>query len=65
MSVEELKKRIVALSPDEQSELSVFLSHVRRRSDPEYLKLMAARSADRDPSHWLPIEEVERRLGEK
>jgi hypothetical protein len=65
MSFEELKKSIVSLSPEEQSELSAFLWHLRHRSDPEYLQLMAARSADRDPSHWLTIEEFERRLDEK
>lgn len=65
MSVEEIKESIVSLSPDEQSELSAFLTHVRVRSDAEYLRLMEVRSGDRDPSHWLSLEEVERRLDEK
>jgi hypothetical protein len=65
MTVEEIKKRIVSLSPDEQSEISVFLSHLRGSSDPEYRRLVQERLADRDPSHWLTIEEFERRLDEK
>ena len=65
MSFEELKQRIGSLSPEEQSEVSAFLWHLRHKSDPEYLALMEARSADRDPSHWLTLEEFERRLDEK
>jgi hypothetical protein len=64
VSVEEIKQRIVALSSDEQTELSAFLFHLRRRSDPEYRQIVEARLADRDPSHWLTIEEFEGRLDE-
>ncbi|HEV7401793.1 MAG TPA: hypothetical protein VGO11_02660 [Chthoniobacteraceae bacterium] len=65
MSVEEIKQRIVSLSSEEQSELSAFLFHLRHRSDPERLRVAEERLADRDPSHWLTIEEFERRLDEK
>ena len=65
MSVEELKQRIVSLTGEEQSELSAFLQHLRHRSDPEHRRLVEQRLADRDPSHWLTIEEFERRLDER
>lgn len=62
MNVEEIKQRIVSLSGDEQNELSAFLFHLRHRGDPADIQKAEERLADRDPSHWLTIDEFERRL---
>ncbi len=65
MSVEELKKVLSCLSAAEQSEVSAFLFYLRHRTDAAYQTELAARMADRDPSHWLTPEEFEKRLDAK
>ena len=65
MSVEEIKHRIAALSPVEQSEVSAFLFHLRHSSDPEYQEGVESRLSDGDAAHWLTPEEFERQLDQK
>jgi hypothetical protein len=62
MSVEELKKALTSLSRAEQNEISAFLFHLRHRADAAYQAELAARIADKDPTHWLTPEEFEKRL---
>jgi hypothetical protein len=65
MSVEELKKTVAMLSPQEQKELTAFLFHLRHRGDTTYQETLTARMGDKDPSHWLTPEEFEKRLEKK
>ena len=65
MSVEELKKTMATLSPDQQAELSAFLFQLRHKGDAEYQQAVARRMKDKDPSHWLTPEEFEKRLDAK
>ena len=65
MSVEDIKHSIASLSSTEQSEVSAFLFHLRRASDPEYQELVASRLSDGDTAHWLTPEEFERKLDQK
>ena len=65
MSVEELKKTVATLSPQEQNELTAFLFHLRHRRNAAYQATLTARMGDKDPSHWLTPEEFEKRLDTK
>jgi len=65
MSVEEIKRSIASLSPQEQSEVSAFLFHLRHRSDPEYQERVNERLADRNPANWLTPEQFEQELDQK
>ena len=65
MSIEQLKKEIAALRPKQQAELRNYLGHLKRVNDPEYKRLLAERRDDKDPRHWLTLEEVEKRLSRK
>ena len=65
MSVEEIKNSLTALSQDERNQVSAYLVHLRNASDPEYQDEIATRLADKDPSHWLTLEEFERRLEQR
>ena len=65
MSVEEIKNQLVALSPDERNQVSAYLLHLRDSADPDYQAEISARLNDKDPSHWLTLEEFERRLDQK
>ncbi len=65
MSFAEIKDSLVALPPEERDKASAFLGYLRRGSDPEYRAELAHRSANKDPSYWLTLEEVERRLDQE
>jgi hypothetical protein len=65
MSVRELKKELSALSEAERAEVSAFLFHLRRASDPHYQATLQRRMDDKDPSHWLTVDEFEKRLGKE
>ena len=53
MSVEEIKKGLLALSEAEQSEVTAFLFHIRHSHNPDY------------QSHWVTPEEFERQLNQR
>ena len=59
MSVEQIKRQIVELSPDERDQVSAYLAHLRRAADPEYKKFLADQLDDKDPTHWLTAEEFD------
>jgi hypothetical protein len=61
MSVEQIKSSIASLSPEERSEVSAFIFHLRHASDPEYQNRVESRLTDTDPAHWLSPEEFEQR----
>ena len=63
MSVERIKRELAELSPAEWDQVTNYVAHLRRVADPEYRKLLADRLDDKDPTHWLTLEEFERRLG--
>lgn len=62
MTIQQLKKEAAALSPRKQAELAAYLVQLRNRRDPEYKRLMTRRLNDRNPKHWLTVDEVKERL---
>ena len=58
-----MKKQLLALSPDERNDVSAFLWHLKHANDPGHRKLITERLDDKDPNHWLPLDEFIRRLG--
>ena len=62
MSVQELKTELAALSETERAEVSAFLFHLRHASDPDYQSAVQRRMDDKNPSHWLTLDELESRL---
>ncbi len=62
MSVEEIKKSLTTLSPDERSEVTAFLFHLRHATDSDYQQRLNRVMEDRTPQHWLSPEEFEKRL---
>ena len=62
MSVEEIKKGIESLGPDELGEVASFLFRVRHAGDAGYEKAVQARLADKDATHWLSPDEFEKNL---
>jgi hypothetical protein len=62
MSVQELKTELAALSETERAEVSAFLFHLRHASDQDYQAAVQRRMDDKNPSHWLTLDELESRL---
>jgi hypothetical protein len=62
MSVQELKAELATLSENERAEVSAFLFHLRHASAPDYQATLQRRMDDKDPSHWVPLNELQRRL---
>jgi hypothetical protein len=64
MSFDQLKREITQLTPREQAELITFTLQLRHANDPAYQREVTERLNDRDPSHWLTVDELERRLSQ-
>jgi hypothetical protein len=64
MSVAELKSELDRLSPEERRQISAYLYLEERMQDPEFQAEIGRKMDDKDPSHWMTLEEVERRLQE-
>jgi hypothetical protein len=63
MSIDALKQEMEALDVDRRNEMIAYLVSLNDRDNPERLAEIARKLDDKDPSHWIPLEEVERRLG--
>ena len=64
MSVEEIKQNLKALSVSEQEEVSNYLKCLRLFSDQSVRDEISARLDDKDPSHWVSLDELKRRFPE-
>ncbi len=62
MSVEDIKKELISLTPSEKTDVTAFLFHLRHNDDPEYQSAVANRMNDDDRSSWLSPEEFGSRL---
>lgn len=58
MIAEDLKTRVDELSKDQRHELSVYLTKLQLESDPEYWQTIRERSANKDSSRWVSVDEV-------
>jgi hypothetical protein len=63
MSVEELKQELATLDATRRNEILAFLVSLNDRENPERLAKISRILDDKDPSRWLTLEEVEKRLG--
>jgi hypothetical protein len=62
MTIRQIKKEVEALSPKEQRELATYIVRLQNARDPGYKRLLAQWRDDRDRSHWLTLDEAEKRL---
>lgn len=65
MSVADLREEIRTLSPEEQDHLSAYLVALRQERDPELRESLERQAINEDPSEWLTLDEVKRRLSEE
>jgi hypothetical protein len=62
MSFAELKSEVDRLTPEEVQKLRAYLILKDRMNDPKFMQEMSRKLNDPDPSRWLTLEEVEKRL---
>jgi hypothetical protein len=62
MSFAELKSEVDRLSPEEVQKLKAYLTLKDRMNDPKFMEKIARKLNEPDPSRWLTLEEVEKRL---
>jgi hypothetical protein len=62
VSFAELKSEVDRLSPEEVQKLKAYLTLKDRMNDPKFMEEIARKINDPDPSRWLTLEEVEKRL---
>lgn len=65
MSFEQLKREVALLDDRQQAELISYALQLRYAHDADYRKEVSDRLNDADKSHWLTLEEYERRLDSK
>ena len=62
MSIAELKSEVDRLSPEERQQLKAYLIVKDRMADPAFRQEMARKIDDKDPAHWVSLEEAEGHL---
>ncbi|MFT5126976.1 MAG: hypothetical protein ACI8W8_000575 [Rhodothermales bacterium] len=62
MDLTTLEREAEALAAEDQDHLSTFLAVLRARRNPAHAQELADLVDDRDPAHWLCLDEVKRRL---
>jgi hypothetical protein len=63
MSKEELKRELATLDSADRGEMMAYLVYLDDLENPERLVKISRILDDKDPSRWLTLEEVEKRLG--
>ena len=62
MSIEAIKQELANLDQTQRKEIINFLVAMDRRDDPARRAELTRRIDDKDPSHWVTLEELEKRL---
>lgn len=62
MSMAELMREVAALPQERQNELAAFLLHLRLQHDPVWKAEMARRIDDKEPSHWVELDDWKKEL---
>jgi len=63
MEVGVLKSELAALDSKERREMIAFLLAIEESDNQAYRKELARRIDDKDPNHWVSLDELDRRLG--
>ena len=64
MSLAQLKDQAAHLGLVEQRELIAFLISRQTEQDEEFKNALAQKIDDKDPSHWMELDELQKRYSE-
>jgi len=62
MSIDAIKQELAGLDANGRQQIIAYLVSINQRENPEYRAKMARKIDDNDPSHWLTLEEFDRKL---
>jgi hypothetical protein len=63
MEVGVLKSELEALEPKDRRQMIAFLLALEEKDNQAYRQELARRIDDKDPTHWISLDELDRRLG--
>ena len=63
MSLEALQKEVATWPEPQIRKLQAYLVSLQRQRDKAAMERLAAKIDDNDPSHWVSLEDAEKRLG--
>ena len=63
MEAGELKSELAALDSKGRRQMIAFLLALEEQNNQEYREELARRIDDKDPNHWVSLNELDRRLG--
>lgn len=58
MDLEVVEKEVASWAPEEQDRLAAFLTVLRLKRTPGPVQELTRRLDDRDPTHWVSLDEV-------
>jgi hypothetical protein len=64
MSLAQLKEQAIHLPSGEQRELIAYLISRQTEQDEDFKRTLAEKIDDKDPSHWVELNELQRRYSE-
>jgi hypothetical protein len=64
MSLDQLKDRVVELTPQERRQLIAFMVALETEQDQQFRAHLARKIDDRNPANWVELDEWEKRLSE-
>jgi hypothetical protein len=62
MTLQEIMKEVRSLSTEDLDKLRTLLEIEKDLRDPEFQAMITRKMNDKDPSHWISLEEAERCL---
>jgi hypothetical protein len=62
MSIDAIKQELANLDDASRHQIMAFLVAMDDLKNPEYRASIARKIDDKDPNHWMTLEELERRL---
>ena len=62
MSIEAIKQELASLDMERRNEIVAYLLSIDDQNNSEYRSSLTRKIDDKNPAHWLTLEELDRRL---
>ena len=62
MSIEAIKQELASLDVEHRNKIVAYLLSINDQNDAEYRTSLTRKIDDKNPAHWLTLEELDRRL---
>ena len=64
MTLEQIKEGLASLPEEQQDHVVAYVVHLRHLRDPQTRQELTRRIDDRDPSHWVSLDQLKERWKE-